>query len=84
MDDAGVYEWEEVEDFVAKYFAKVDAQQLSPIIDIAANRFNVELELEDEEKADFKIKAKQFENIRADGFYYAFMKYLIGKSYSGS
>lgn len=63
LDDAGVYEWEEVEDFVAKYFAKVDAQQLSPIIDIAANRFNVELELEDEEKADFKIKAKQFVKI---------------------
>lgn len=63
LDDAGVYEWEEVEDFVAKYFAKVDAQQLSPIIDIAANRFNAELELEDEEKADFKIKAKQFVKI---------------------
>lgn len=63
LDDAGVYEWEEVEVFVAKYFAKVDAQQLSPIIDIAANRFNVQLELEDEEKADFKIKAKQFVKI---------------------
>lgn len=63
LDDAGVYEWEEVEDFVAKYFAKVDAQQLSPIIDMAANRFNQELELEDEEKADFKIKAKQFVKI---------------------
>ncbi|HCM78103.1 MAG TPA: DEAD/DEAH box helicase [Cytophagales bacterium] len=63
LDDVGVYEWEEVEDFVAKYFNGSDAQQLSPIIDIAANRFNVELELEDEEKADFKIKAKQFVKI---------------------
>lgn len=63
LDDVGVYEWSEVEDFVAKYFAKVDAQQLSPIIDMAANRFNQELELEDEEKADFKIKAKQFVKI---------------------
>ncbi|GAB2613499.1 type I restriction endonuclease subunit R [Belliella aquatica] len=63
LDDVGVYEWREVEDFVAKYFAKVDAQQLSPIIDFAANRFNAELELEDDEKADFKIKAKQFVKI---------------------
>lgn len=62
-DDVGVYEWEEVEDFVAKYFSGIDAQQLSPIIDVAANRFNSELELEDDEKADFKIKAKQFVKI---------------------
>lgn len=63
LDDVGVYEWEEVEDFVSKYFKGLDAQQLSPIIDIAANRFNAELDLEDEEKADFKIKAKQFVKI---------------------
>ena len=63
LDDVGVYEWEEVESFVEKYFKGVDAQQLSPIIDMAANRFNQELELEDEEKADFKIKAKQFVKI---------------------
>lgn len=63
LDDVGVYEWEEVEDFVTKYFNGLDAQQLSPIIDIAANRFNAELDLEDEEKADFKIKAKQFVKI---------------------
>src|SRR5690554_3545544 len=63
LDDAGVYEWEEVEDFVKKYFDGVDAQLLSPIIDTAAHRFNDDLELEDEEKADFKIKAKQFVKI---------------------
>lgn len=63
LDDVGVYEWEEVEDFVVKYFKGVDAQQLSPIIDVAANRFNQELDLEDAEKADFKIKAKQFVKI---------------------
>lgn len=63
LDDVGVYEWEEVEDFVTKYFNGIDAQQLSPIIDLAANRFNAELELEDEEKADFKIKAKHFVKI---------------------
>nr|WP_319401757.1 type I restriction endonuclease subunit R [uncultured Carboxylicivirga sp.] len=63
LGDVGVYEWSEVEDFVSKYFEEVDAQQLSPIIDIAAKRFNQELELEDEQKADFKIKAKQFVKI---------------------
>lgn len=63
LDEVGVYEWEEVENFVVKYFKGLDAQQLSPIIDIAANRFNSELELADEGKADFKIKAKQFVKI---------------------
>jgi type I restriction enzyme R subunit len=63
LDDVGVYEWTEVEDFVEKYFKSVDAQELSPIIDIAANRFNDELELDDKQKADFKIKAKQFVKI---------------------
>jgi type I restriction enzyme R subunit len=63
LDDVGVYEWAEVEDFVTKYFNGVDAQQLSPIIDKAANRFNNELELTDEKKADYKIKAKQFVKI---------------------
>ena len=63
LDDVGVYEWSEVEDFVDKYFKKVDAQLLSPIIDLAADRFNFQLELEDSDKADFKIKAKQFVKI---------------------
>ncbi|WP_417437207.1 type I restriction endonuclease subunit R [Idiomarina abyssalis] len=63
MDDVGVYEWMEVEEFVKRYFNNEDAQRLSPIIDIAANRFNVELELENNAKADFKIKAKQFVKI---------------------
>lgn len=63
MGDAGVYEWHEVDQFVALYFDNADAQELSPIIDVAAKRFNEELELEDDEKADFKIKAKQFVKI---------------------
>lgn len=63
LDEVGVYEWQEVEDFVTRYFAGEDAQTLSPIIDIAANRFNAELELPDAEKIDFKIKAKQFVKI---------------------
>lgn len=63
LDEVGVYEWYEVEDFVTKYFNKVNAELLSPIIDIAADRFNQQLELEDSQKADFKIKAKQFVKI---------------------
>lgn len=63
LDDKGVYEWAEVEDFTEKYFDNVNAQELSPIIDFAAARFNSGLELDDIEKADFKIKAKQFVKI---------------------
>ncbi|MBL4560352.1 MAG: type I restriction endonuclease subunit R [Labilibaculum sp.] len=63
LDDVGVYEWDEVEDFNEKYFNSVEAKHLSPIIDIAAQRFNQELDLEDDDKADFKIKAKQFVKI---------------------
>lgn len=63
LDDVGVYEWYEVNDFVTRYFNDEDAQNLSPIIDVAAARFNSELELENEEKADYKIKAKQFVKI---------------------
>lgn len=63
LDNVGVYEWTEVEDFINKYFNRVDAQFLSPIIDTAAERFNHQLELDDNEKADFKIKAKQFVKI---------------------
>jgi type I restriction enzyme R subunit len=63
LDEVGVYEWTEVEDFIEKYFNNVNAQQLSPIIDVAAERFNIELELDDDAKADFKIKAKQFVKI---------------------
>ncbi|MCZ8015162.1 MAG: type I restriction endonuclease subunit R [Limnobacter sp.] len=63
LDLVGVYEWQDVEDFVNRYFAGEDAQKLSPIIDMSANRFNTELELPDPEKIDFKIKAKQFVKI---------------------
>ena len=63
LDTVGVYESTEVEDFATKYFDSVDAEKLSPIIDIAVARFDAELELSAEDKADFKIKAKQFVKI---------------------
>ena len=63
MDEVGVYEWHEIETFVQMYFDDADAQALSPFIDTAVHRFDIELELEDPAKADFKIKAKQFVKI---------------------
>lgn len=77
LDNAGVYEWEEVEIFTIKYFNNVDAQELSPIIDTAANRFNIELDWEDKDKADFKIKAKQF--VKIYGQMAALMPYEVIK-----
>ncbi|MCK9162639.1 MAG: DEAD/DEAH box helicase family protein [Arcobacteraceae bacterium] len=63
LDDLGVYETVEVDEFFEKYFKGEDASKLSPIIDKSANRFNSEFSLSDEEKADYKIKAKQFVKI---------------------
>ncbi|MBN1839900.1 MAG: type I restriction endonuclease subunit R [Campylobacterales bacterium] len=63
LDDLGVYESNEVDEFFEKYFKGVDASKLSPIIDTAAERFNNTLELKDEDKVDYKIKAKQFVKI---------------------
>lgn len=63
LDEVAVYEWFEVEQFVELYFSNADAQQLSPLIDTAAARFNQELALDELAKADFKIKAKQFVKI---------------------
>lgn len=67
LDDVGVYEWTEVEEFVKRYFDGVDAQKLSYLIDTAVARFdgNDESHLEKEEQADFKIKAKQLVKIYA-------------------
>lgn len=63
LDEVGVYEWHEVEEFVRRYFNNEDAQALSPLIDVAASRFEHELELEEDDKVDFKIKAKQYVKI---------------------
>ncbi len=63
LDQVGVYEWLEVEEFVTRYFAGEDAQTLSPLIDVAADRFNQQLELAEKDKIDFKIKARQFVKI---------------------
>lgn len=63
LDDAGVYEWQEVEDFVTRFFDNEEGEQISAIIDVAAARFTHELGFEHDDKVDFKIKAKQFVKI---------------------
>ncbi|MES2648114.1 MAG: type I restriction endonuclease subunit R [Bacteroidota bacterium] len=64
LDDTGVYEWYEVEDFVEKYFKGLEANEfLSPVLQIAEDRFNHGLELTEEQKIDCKVKAKQFVKI---------------------
>jgi type I restriction enzyme R subunit len=58
LDDAELYSEEDVEKFNELFFTGADAEQLHPIIDETVARFNL-LEEEDD-KIDFKIKAKQF------------------------
>jgi type I restriction enzyme, R subunit len=77
LDDVGVYEWQEVESFFIRYFAKEPADQLSPIIETAADRFAYQLDLDDDQKADFKIKAKQF--VKIYGQVCSIMKFDIPK-----
>ncbi len=91
LGDIGVYEWEEVVDFTTQFLNGVEGKKLSPIIDKCAYRFTDELELTEEEKADFKIKAKQFvkiygqiasiipfEMVKWEQLYW-FLKFLIPK-----
>ena len=65
LDDSGIYERIEVDEFFDSYFKGEEAGKLSAMIDVVANRFNNELCLEDDDKADYKIKAKQFVKIYA-------------------
>ncbi|MBO9413773.1 MULTISPECIES: DEAD/DEAH box helicase family protein [unclassified Ruegeria] len=62
LDDTGIYEWDEVVQFNELFFDGVEADQLSPILDTAAGRFD---ELDDDDKIGIKIKAKQFVKIYA-------------------
>jgi type I restriction enzyme R subunit len=77
LDDAGVYEWSEVEDFNERYFKGVNGNDLSPIVDVAADRFNSQLGFDNKTKADYKIKAKQF--VKIYGQMAAIMPYEIVK-----
>lgn len=63
LNESGIYEWQEVVNFTTKYFNNASADELSSIIDVAANRFCQELDFTESDKADYKIKAKQFVKI---------------------
>lgn len=63
LDRAEIYYDEEIDAFNQRYFSGAKADELSPIIDMVAMRFNHGLELEDLIKADYKIKMKQFVKI---------------------
>jgi len=63
LDNFAIYETAEIEEFNQLYFQNAPSEELSPIIDTVAERFNNDLDLEDKEKIDFKIKAKQFVKI---------------------
>jgi type I restriction enzyme R subunit len=63
LDDFGIYDWAEVTTFNEKFFASAEAEELHPIIDTVVARF--EADLDDEQRIDFKIKAKQFVKIYA-------------------
>ena len=63
LDNFGIYDWSEVTDFNEKFFASAEAEVLHPIIDSVVARFDADLD--DEQRIDFKIKAKQFVKIYA-------------------
>ncbi len=71
LDNVGVYEWSEVAQFNQLFWNKAPDEDLHPIADIAAARFDkLGTDLEDEteadkRKVDFKIKAKQFVKVYA-------------------
>ncbi|OOF84005.1 DEAD/DEAH box helicase [Rodentibacter ratti] len=91
LDETGVYEQAEVNVFTEGYFANLPADQLSAMIDVAVQRFDSDLGLEQADKVDFKVKAKQFlkiygqmasiinfENIGWEKLYW-FLKFLVPK-----
>ena len=59
----GVFDMEEVNSFIELYIHGAEADQWAPIIDAAADRFNLEIDWPENGKADFKMKCKQFVKI---------------------
>ena len=59
----GVFDMDEVNDFIDLYIHGATADKWAPIIDTAAQRFNSEIEWPENGKADFKMKCKQFVKI---------------------
>ena len=60
LDDAGVYELDEVVHFVKGLFAGADMAELQALNQVCVGRFNTMLNWERRQKVEFKIRAKQF------------------------
>ncbi len=58
LEDFDLYTQEDIEAFNKKFFEGAEAEHLHPLIDPVVDRFN--LIEEEDDKVDFKIKAKQF------------------------
>ena len=56
----GVFDMDEVDAFMELYIHGAEADQWAPILDACAERFNIEIEWDENGKADFKMKCKQF------------------------
>lgn len=56
----GVFDMDEVNAFMDLYIHGEEADKWAPILDACADRFNAEIEWENNGKADFKMKCKQF------------------------
>jgi type I restriction enzyme R subunit len=63
LDNFGIYDWAEVTTFNESSLPVPKPEELAPIIDVVVARFDADLD--DEERIDFKIKAKQFVKIYA-------------------
>lgn len=63
LGDMGVYEWSEVEAFSELYFSGVPSEELDVLLQQPEQRFYFDNNLSDEDKAHFKIQAKQFVKI---------------------
>lgn len=59
----GVFDMDEVNTFMDLYIHGETADKWAPIIDQSAHRFNIEIEWTKNDKADFKMKCKQFVKI---------------------
>lgn len=58
--EAGVFEEKDIDDFADLFFNKENAEKFAPILGKCAMRFTKELGWDDDSKADFKMKCKQF------------------------
>ena len=71
LDDHGVYDSQQVEDFVGMYLTDAPRERLDPILDACAGTFTGELD--EDSQVDFKGKAKAF--VRTYGFLAAILPY---------